>query len=120
MKSEDYLDAVLKAAKTSPTPLPSQDLISRVLADATDALPMPEPTITAKKPSFLSRLFGPIGGFGGAFALGTCAAFGVVVGVGYADTIYSIPGLETVFSGFGESIDATSPYETLALMMSES
>lgn len=120
MKSEDHLDALLSEAKSSPVPPPSQGLISRVLADAASAVPVAAPAPAAQKPGLLSRLLSPIGGLGGAFALGACAAFGVVIGAGYTETLLATPGLETVLSAFSDSADATSPFETLTLLMSES
>ena len=120
MNRQDNLDTLLNEAKSAPVPQPSQDLISRVLADAASALPSSEALPKMKKRGFLAKLLSPIGGFGGAFALGTCATFGVVAGAGYADTVLSIPGLDTVLSAFGESTDSTTPFETLSLLMSES
>lgn len=122
MNSEDPLDALLAEAKASPVPHPSQDLISRVLADAASAVPgsASSSPATAPKLGFFKRLFGPIGGYSGAFALSACATFGVVAGAGYADTVLTLPGLETVLSAFGGSTDSTTPFETLALLMSES
>ena len=121
MNSEDQLDAWLAEAKRNPVPQPSQDLISRVLADAATAVPIAAPTsVAVPRNGFFKRLFNPIGGFGGVFALSACATFGVVAGAGYADTLLTLPGLDSVLSAFGETTDSTSPYETLTLLMSES
>ncbi len=116
MKTDDHLGVLLKEARNSPSPRPSEDLISRVLADAATMMPPPEPV---KKQSFLARLLAPIGGTGGAFALAACAAFGVFAGAGYADEVLSIPGLDGVLAGLTDTTDSTTPFESLSLLMTE-
>lgn len=119
MNSENHLDTLLGEAKNSALPLPSNDLIARVLADAAEQMPAAMPAQKVKKPSLLKRILAPIGGFGGAFALGTCATIGVIAGAGYADTLYSIPGLDSVLAAFTDTTDTTTPFETLTLLMAE-
>lgn len=116
MKTDDHLDALLNEAKNSPSPMPSDDLISRVLADAATMMPAP---VAAKKPSLWAKLLAPIGGMGGALTLAACAAFGVFAGAGYADEMLSIPGLDGVLAGLTDNTDSTTPYETLSLLMTE-
>jgi len=116
MKTDDHLNALLSEAKSSPSPQPSEDLISRVLADAATMMPAPVPT---KKPSFWARFLAPIGGTGGALTLAACAAFGVFAGAGFADEMLSIPGLDGVLAGLTDSTDTTTPFESLSLLMTE-
>lgn len=115
MNSEDHIDALLRAAKNGPVPTPSTDLLARVLADAATVMP---PTLAAI-PVPKQRLFAPIGGLRGAFALAACAVFGVFVGAGYADQLLSVPGLEGVLAGLTDYTDTTTPLESLSLLMSE-
>ncbi len=119
MTPEDHIATLLDTAASAPVPTPSQSLIARVLADAAIAAPQ----ITAPvppKPSWRIRLLAPIGGLRGALALATCAVMGVVAGAGYADTVLTIPGLDTVLASFVDPTDSTTPFETLTLLMSES
>ena len=120
MTSDQHLDSILNEAKDCPVPLPSTDLIARVLADAAEFAPT-APPMDAPQPrkSLLARILSPIGGFGGAFALSACATFGVVAGAGYADTLLEIPGLNSVLTTLAVDPDSTSPLESLSLMMSE-
>lgn len=121
MTSEKHLDALLREAKNSPVPLPSTDLFARVLADAAENLPaQPAAPVAQAKPGLLARLLAPVGGFGGAMALAGCAAFGVVAGAGFTDTLFEIPGLDTVLANLTVDMDSTSPYESLTMIMSES
>ena len=119
MTDDDHIDALLNAAKTRPAPLPSEDLISRVLADAATMMPAPEPVQLAQNQSFLTRLLAPIGGMGGALTLAACAAFGVFAGAGYADDMLAIPGLDGVLAGLTDYTDSTTPIESLSLLMTE-
>jgi len=121
MTLDQHLDALLSEAKAGPVPLPSTDLIARVLADAAENVPTAT-VITEAVPGkgLMARLLSPIGGLGGAFALAACAAFGVVAGAGYADTLFEIPGLDSVLTTLTVDPDSTSPYESLSLLMSES
>lgn len=119
MTEHSHLDTLLDEAKSSPPAAPSPDLIARVLADAAAMVPAPV-QIRPKPPSLWSRLLAPVGGLGGGFALAACAAFGIFAGAGYADTLFSIPGLDGVLAGFSDVTDSTSPLETLSLLMSES
>ena len=120
MTDEKNLDVLLHEAKALALPQPSSALIARVLADAAENVPFTAEEEIPAKPGLLARLVAPIGGFGGAFALATCAAFGVVAGAGYADTLFEIPVLESVLSTLTENPDSTSPLESLSLLMSES
>jgi len=118
--SKDPIDALLNDAKNSPAPLPSTDLISRVLADAAAMMPAPEPLpLPAPKPRLWARVLSPIGGMGGALTLAACAAFGVFAGAGYADEMLAIPGVEGVLAGLVDVTDSTTPFESLSLMMTE-
>jgi hypothetical protein len=118
MTSENNIDALLREAKDQPAPMPSSDLISRVLADAASLMPEP---IIGKRPkrSLWARLLAPIGGIGGAATLAACATFGVFAGAGYADEMLAIPGLNSVLAGLTDTTDSTTPFESLSLLMSE-
>ncbi|HIP23236.1 MAG TPA: hypothetical protein EYG79_06540 [Rhodobacteraceae bacterium] len=116
MTSENHIEALLRAAKNSPSPQPSPDLISRVLADAAGLMPAPE---AAPKPRFWARWFAPVGGMGGALTLAACASFGVFAGAGYADEMLAIPGLDGVLAGLTDFTDSTTPFESLSLLMTE-
>ncbi len=116
MKSEDPIDALMRAAKNSPSPTPSPALVSRVLADAAAMMPAAQ---APPKPRFRARILSPIGGMGGALTLAACAAFGVFAGAGYADEMLAIPGLDGVLAGLADYTDSTTPFDTLALLMSE-
>ncbi|NOR64217.1 MAG: hypothetical protein GQ535_17245 [Rhodobacteraceae bacterium] len=119
MKTDDHIEALLNEAKSRPSPLPSEDLISRVLADAAAIMPEPKPVAAVEKPSFLARLLAPIGGVGGALTLTACAGFGVFAGAGYADELLVLPGLDGVLAGLTDYTDATTPFESLSLLMTE-
>lgn len=119
MNSEQNLDALLHAAKNRATPMPSTDLIARVLADAAENVQV-HTTSPQPKPGIWARLMAPIGGLGGAVALSCCATFGVVAGAGYADTLFEIPGLDSVLTTLTVNTDSTSPYESLTMIMSGS
>ena len=116
MTSENHIETLLNEAKDCPPPIPSTELISRVLADAATLMPAPEP---APKPRFWARVLSPIGGLGGVSALAACAAFGVFAGAGYADEMLAIPGLDGVLAGLTDYTDSTTPFESLSLLMSE-
>ncbi len=120
MTSEDPIDALLREAGNCPAPLPSDDLVARVLADAAATMP-PAAAIAGPRPGpgFLARLLAPVGGAGGGLALAACAAFGVFAGAGFADELLAIPGLEEVLAGLADSTDSTTPFESLTLLMSE-
>ena len=120
MTHEPHLDVLLNEAKNNPPPLPSNDLIARVLADAAAQSTAQITTATSKKPGLLARILAPIGGFGGAAALGACTAIGLLVGTNYADTTLSIPVFDDVVAVFSNSTDTTTPFETLSLLMAES
>ena len=119
MTSEDHLDSLLEEAKNIPPAAPSADLVARVLADASAEATKRPPVRSTNKPRFLARLLAPIGGMGGVFALGACAAIGILVGTSYANTSLSIPVLDDMLAAFSDSTDATSPFETLSLLMTE-
>lgn len=116
MKSEDPIDALLREAKDCPSPSPSTDLISRVLADAAAMMPPSEP---APKRRFWARFLSPVGGIGGALTLAACATIGVFAGAGYADEMLALPGLDGVLAGLTDFTDSTTPLESLSLLMSE-
>ena len=120
MKPEDHIDALLAEANAGPAPVPPESLVARVLADAATAAPHALPAELPAKPRWYMRVFSPVGGFAGAATLAACATFGVIAGASYADTVLSIPGLETVLAAFSDSTDSTTPLESLSLMMSES
>lgn len=117
MTSEDHIDVLLREAKNSPSPQPSTDLISRVLADA--AAFMPAAPETAKKKRFWARWLSPVGGMGGALTLAACAGFGVFAGAGFADEVMALPGLDGVLAGLTDITDSTTPLESLSLLMTE-
>jgi len=120
MTSENHIDRLLNEAKNCPSPNPSTELISRVLADAATLMPAPEAIANpVPKPRFWARILAPIGGLGGVSALAACAAFGVFAGAGYADDILAIPGLDGVLAGLTDYTDSTTPFESLSLLMSE-
>ena len=119
MKTDEQIDALLNEAKNSLPPLPSEDLISRVLADAGAIMPEPAAMTPVKKPSFLARILAPVGGNGGALTLAGCAAFGVFAGAGYANELLALPGLDGVLAGLTDYTDSTTPFESLSLLMTE-
>lgn len=107
-------------AKTAPDV--SQGLMARVLADAADigALYVAPTPVNAKETGWFSRLFAPIGGVGGAFALGAFASIGLVVGLGDADTLYSLPVMGDFLATFADDLNSVSPLDTLDYLMAES
>ncbi len=116
MTSENHIDALLRTARDCPSPLPSTELTSRVLADAATLMHAATPP---PKPRFWARLLSPIGGARGAVALACCASLGVFAGAGYADELLALPGLESVLAGLVDPTDGTTPFESLSLLMSE-
>lgn len=113
------LDGFFEAAKAQDEPCPSVDLIGRVLADA-GMVGVVAPVLEAVRESWLSRLLSPIGGWGGAVVLGSCAAFGLFAGLGDSDTLYQVPGMETVIAAIsGEEASEDYPFETFDLLTSE-
>jgi len=119
MKTDEHIETLLNAAKIRPSPLPSEDLIARVLADAAAMMPEIGPEAEVEKPGFWERLLSPIGGTGGALTLAACAGFGVFAGAGYADQLLALPGLDGVLAGLTDTTDSTTPFESLSLLMTE-
>lgn len=119
-KDEFDLEGFFEAAKAQDNTCPSVDLIARVLADA-GTIGVVAPVVSqAARESWLSRLLSPIGGWGGAVVLGSCAAFGLFAGLGDSDTLYQVPGMETVIAAFsGAEITEDYPFETFDLLTSE-
>ena len=90
-------DAALEdlfAAARDTGPLPSADLVARILADADAVIDtaevLPEPP---KSRSFLSELIGAIGGWPSAVGLGAAAMTGVVIGFTSLDAGETLSGV---------------------------
>ena len=114
------LDALLAREKTAE--VPSQALMARVLADAADigaryTPPAPQaPQVPRKRWAFLAPVFGAPG----LIALGMCALFGFGVGLGNAESLVQIPGMEQVIALIDGNVVPNNPYYTLELLMTES
>ncbi len=127
MADNDLNDAELatffndaKAAQENDVPIL---LTERVLADAAKigaqhgAL---KNTAHAAKPqNWINRLFAPIGGAGGAFALGAFASIGFFIGLGDADILYNLPVMGDILTTFSDELGSISPVDTLDYLMAE-
>ena len=119
---KDDLAIFFDAAKAEDLTL-STDLMARVLADAAEVgaeYVKPVPVEVIEKPSWLKQLFAPIGGMAGAFALGTFASIGLIVGFSDTETLYSLPVMGDILATFTNGTGAGSPIDTLSYLMAES
>ncbi|MCF6303948.1 MAG: hypothetical protein L3J33_01065 [Rhodobacteraceae bacterium] len=124
MVDKEFSDAELTvlfedAKAEQPVEIPA-GLTERVLADAAKigaGFVVPE---TVEKPAWFSRIFAPIGGLGGAFALGAFASLGLVVGLGDAENLYALPVMGEILAVFSTETGAVTPLDTLEFLMAES
>ncbi len=124
MVDKEFSDAELAvffedAKAEQPVEIPAA-LTERVLADAAKigaGFAVPE---TVEKPAWFSRIFAPIGGLGGAFALGAFASLGLVVGLGDAENLYALPVMGEILAVFSTETGAITPLDTLEFLMAES
>ncbi len=120
--SDDELAVFFEATAAEPATEVSPDLMARVLADAGEIgagfiVPI-APAVNTQ--SWIKQFFSPIGGIGGAFALGAFASIGLIVGLGDSEVLYDLPVMGDILATFSEEDSAGSPYETLDFLMSES
>ncbi len=84
------LDAVFAAGRAA-GPVPSDDLMARILADA-DAQIAPQPAEVPARPGLWSSLLAGIGGWPAAAGLAAAAITGLMIGVVTPDTLDSLSG----------------------------
>lgn len=94
-KQDQALDALFVTAKAG-DPVPSGDLMARIMADAVGAQkPTVVPVVAAERRGFGQTLGDVFGGWAGASTLVACVGLGVVVGVVSPDVVLSyLPGVE--------------------------
>ena len=115
---ERFFDEAIKGEN----PDVSTELITRVLADAAEISALriaqkPGPKLETRR--WWQALFAPVGGLGGAFALGAFAGVGLFVGLGDTDKLYSLPVMGEILAVFSNEIDSLTPFETLDFLMEE-
>ena len=94
-QKSDGFDALFGAAKSA-DPVPSADLMARILADARDVQAVPVQSM----PRVAPRRFGDVwadlfGGWAGATALAACVCLGMIVGFTSPDAVLSyVPGAD--------------------------
>ncbi|MEM1236835.1 MAG: hypothetical protein AAGI10_07690 [Pseudomonadota bacterium] len=110
--SDAELDRLFEASDAQ-APLPSGDLMARILADAeaqasAPVAPMPASVVPAQ--SFLSRLRETLGGWGGVSGLAGVAAVGLIVGifppVALSDYAASVLGTDTSVTDYLPGLEA--------------
>ncbi len=109
-----------KAAQSVDFP---DSLTERVLADAAEigaGFVVPDAAAIANTPNWISRLFAPIGGIGGAFALGAFASIGLIIGLGGAENLYDLPVMGDILAIFSDESGRSTPFDTLEFLMAES
>ena len=119
---DDTLAHFFDAAKTDDNPDVPESLMARVLADAAEiGAEFADPKqASVDSQNWLSRLFAPIGGLGGAFALGAFASVGFVVGLGDTEMLYSLPVMGDILATFSDNLGNGTPLDTLDYLMAES
>ncbi|MCO4825564.1 MAG: dihydroorotate dehydrogenase [Amylibacter sp.] len=101
-KQDQALDALFAAAKAA-DPIPSGDLMARIMAGAAGAQkPAAVPIVAPERRGFGQTLSDVFGGWAGASTLVACVGLGVVVGVVSPDVVLSyLPGAEL---GLGDDV----------------
>ncbi|MDJ0824645.1 MAG: dihydroorotate dehydrogenase [Rhodobacter sp.] len=88
--TDTELDGLFQAARDT-APMPSADLIARVIADAEAELePGVEPA--APRPGILAAVLATIGGWPAAAGLATAAVAGLMIGIATPDTLQDLSG----------------------------
>ncbi|MEJ6708798.1 MAG: dihydroorotate dehydrogenase [Amylibacter sp.] len=102
-KKQDRTLEVLFAAAKADDPVPSGDLMVRIMADAIGAQkPTVAPISTPERRGFGQTLSDVFGGWAGATTLVACVGLGVVVGFASPDVVLSyLPGAEF---GLGDDV----------------
>ena len=101
--ADAWVDALLNDVASAPVPKPSQDLMARVLADATAKLPPPGGR--AEVASLWHEFVAGIGGWFGVGGVLAAGFTGLVIGLGAIDP----SDVDTLFSfGFFENYDSQS------------
>lgn len=120
--TDEELAIFFDEAKAEVAPEIPLGLMERVLADAAEiGAGFVEPTsAVTEKQNWFARMFTPIGGVGGAFALGAFASVGLVVGLGDAETLYSLPVVGDILVTISGEVDGSTPLDTLDYLMAES
>ncbi|MEM9708421.1 MAG: dihydroorotate dehydrogenase [Pseudomonadota bacterium] len=110
VSDEAGLDAFFAAARDR-SPRPSEDLMARVLADASDAQPEPQPVAAARpsKTSWHPRWITGIGGWPGVAGLATVTMAGLWIGVALPETVgdlaFGLTGDGYDFSGLSAGFE---------------
>lgn len=94
-QQNDGFDALFAAAKSA-DPVPSADLMARILADAKDAQTVPVQSVPPAAPKRFTDVWADLlGGWAGATALAACVCLGVIVGFTSPDAVLSyVPGAD--------------------------
>jgi len=89
------LDGLFEAARET-APLPSGDLMTRIMADAQAQIAQVAPPVAvaapAERPGLLAGLLGMIGGWPAAVGLATATVVGLSVGLSTPDTLDDLTG----------------------------
>jgi len=120
--SDDELAVLFEEAANAKRPEIPMDLTLRVLANAaaiSAANTVPSLVNPVLKIGWFGKLFAPVGGMAGAFALGAFGGVGLVVGLADAETLYSLPVMGDILMTFSDGLGSISPLETLDYLMTE-
>ena len=93
--NDNALDAFFDAAKANP-PVPSDDLMARIMADAAAQAPQPAgvalPSHATDRPGVLAMFMSAIGGWKPAVGLAAAAVSGVMIGYVTPETFDAVAG----------------------------
>ncbi|WP_300516596.1 dihydroorotate dehydrogenase [Aliiroseovarius sp.] len=88
---DKMLESFFEAGRAD-APVPSQDLMARILADAQANMPAPAPIATPARRGLLAGLLAAVGGWPSVATMATAAVAGVWLGFVQPDALNSLSG----------------------------
>lgn len=88
---DKMLESFFEAGRAD-APVPSQDLMGRILADAQANMPAPAPIATPARRGLLAGLLAAVGGWPSVATMATAAVAGVWLGFVQPDALNSLSG----------------------------
>ena len=98
------LESLFEAGRAE-APVPSQDLMARILADAQANMPAPAPIVRAARPvrrGLLAGLLAAVGGWPSVATMATATVAGIWLGFAQPDTLNTLSG-GTLLPGSAEA-----------------
>ncbi|WP_435258011.1 dihydroorotate dehydrogenase [Thioclava sp. FR2] len=115
MTERDPLDDLFAEARQNP-PVPSEDFLARVLADAESEQPVASmvrrPSVVSKG-GFWSSLFAALGGAAAVAGVSSAAMVGLVVGYVQPEALVNLASSYGISESAGGSFDLLPGYESL-------